>query len=276
MIMGHEIGAVDEATGVVVSVHPMLFCDACDHCRSGETGLCEHREVIGVAPHIQGGFADYISVPRRNVVPMPGVSPEHAALVEPLAVGLHAARIGQIAAGDRTVVVGGGTIGLVSLLAAKRRGADRVVVVEPSAHRRAVAETLGATTVDPTGADVVAAVAELVGDGVPCAIDAVGISASLQTALDVTARNGAVVLLGMGRPRIELDLMAVVVLQRRILGAFCYSEQDFLDAAAWVREGSLPLETLIERRVGFDEIAIVFDRLATGEDEAVKALLIPG
>jgi threonine dehydrogenase-like Zn-dependent dehydrogenase len=80
----------------------------------------------------------------------------------------------------------------------------------------------------------------------------------------------------MGLPRVEVDLYAVVVNERRIVGTFCYSERDFLDAAAWVSSGALDLDRLIERRVGFDEVAEVFHRLAVGEEDAMKALLVTG
>ena len=274
MIIGHEIGAQVESTGDVVTVHPILFCDSCAQCLAGRTEACASRQVIGVTPTLQGGFADYICVPDRNIVPMPGASVEHAALVEPLAVDLHAVRVGGIGPGDRVVIVGGGTIGLVRALAAFREGAVEVFVSEPSEHRRAIAERLGAIPLDPTAMDVVSEVRERTGGGVRVALDAVGVTGTLDSALAVTSDLGTVVLVGMGRPRIELDLMALVVAQRRILGTFCYSEQDFLDAAEWVRRGTLNLDVLIERRAGFDEVAGVFHRLAVGEDDAVKALLV--
>jgi threonine dehydrogenase-like Zn-dependent dehydrogenase len=104
----------------------------------------------------------------------------------------------------------------------------------------------------------------------------VGVSATADATLRATAEDGTVVFVGMGLPRVELDLYAVVVAERRIVGTFCYSERDFLDAAAWVASGELDLDPLIERRAGFDEVAQVFHRLAVGEDDAVKALLVTG
>jgi 2-desacetyl-2-hydroxyethyl bacteriochlorophyllide A dehydrogenase len=276
MVMGHEIGALVEETGAVATVHPVLFCDACRYCRAGSTELCVERQVIGVTPALQGGFAEAICVPERNVVEVPGATVEEAAFVEPLAVALHAVRRGGVGEGDRVFVAGAGTIGLACLLAARREGAGEVFVSEPSAHRRGLAERLGATVLDPAELDVAEAVLEATGGGAERALDAVGVSATADATLRATAEDGTVVFVGMGLPRVELDLYAVVVAERRIVGTFCYSERDFLDAAAWVASGELDLDPLIERRAGFDEVAEVFHRLAVGEDDAVKALLVTG
>lgn len=274
--MGHEIGGVLEETGAVATVHPVLFCGSCRYCAAGKTELCLSRQVIGVTPALQGGFADYICVPERNAVEVPGARAEHAALVEPLAVGLHAARRGGVQPGDRVFVAGAGTIGLVCMLAALREGAADVFVSEPSAHRREIAASLGASVLDPAEGDVADAVREATGGGAERAFDAVGLSPTAAAALAATADDGTVVFVGMGLPRVELDLYAIVVNERRIVGTFCYSERDFLDAAAWVASGELDLDRLIERRVGFDEVAAVFHRLAVGEEDAVKALLVTG
>lgn len=269
MIMGHEIAAIDEATDRLVTVHPVLFCGDCTNCLAGRTEACAKRRVIGVTPELQGGFADWICVPEQNIVPMDGATAEYAALVEPMAVGLHAVRIGSIQPGDRVTVIGGGTIGIVCALAASDLGAE-AVIVEPSPHRRAVAAAAGLTAVEPGSGSQLPVGAR----SADVAIDAVGTTATLDAALAATRELATVVLVGMGRPRIEFDLLALVVSQRRILGTFCYSERDFLDAAAWVRTGSPPLDHLIERRPRFDGVADVFHRLALGQDDAVKALLI--
>jgi 2-desacetyl-2-hydroxyethyl bacteriochlorophyllide A dehydrogenase len=279
-IMGHEIGAVVEASdegppaGTVATVHPVLFCGECRMCRDGETSLCERRQVIGVTPTLQGGYADYICVPARNVVPVPAASVEHAALVEPLAVALHAARRGGVAPGADVLVTGAGTIGIACLLAARRDGAGRVFVSEPLAARRALAAELGATVIDPGTDDVVELVREGTGGGVDVALDAVGISSTVNAATAATRPGGAVVLVGMGRPRIDLDLFAVVVEERRLIGTFCYSERHFLETAEWVASGTLDLERVIQRRAGFDDVIPLFHRLAVGEDDATKALLV--
>lgn len=280
-IMGHEIGAVVETSGeggppagAVATVHPVLFCGECAMCLRGETSLCERREVIGVTPTLQGGYADYMCVRARNVVAVPQASVEHAALVEPLAVALHAARRGGVERGATVVVMGAGTIGIACLLAAMRDGAERVVVSEPLEARRALAAELGAIVIDPASENVAARTREIAPGGVDVALDAVGISDTVNAAAAATRPGGAVVLVGMGKPRIDLDLFAVVVEERRLVGTFCYSERHFLETAEWVASGTLDLDRVIQRRAGFDEVVPLFHRLAVGEDDATKALLV--
>jgi len=280
-IMGHEIGATVEvaadggpAVGAPVTVHPVLFCGHCRFCRSGATNLCMTRSVIGVNPDLQGAFADYMVVPAQNVIPVPDAPAEHAALVEPLAVALHAARRGGVRPGDRVLVTGGGTIGIACVLAAFHEGAETVYLSEPLEHRRGLAAAVGAIVLDPADGDVADRVLDATDGGAEVALEAVGLTPTVDAAIRGTRRDGAVVMVGMGRPRVDLDLFAVVVEERRLSGTFCYSEADFRETAAWVSSGALDLEPIIERRAGFDEMVPLFHRLALGLDDATKAVLM--
>ena len=280
-IMGHEIGAtVDVAAdgsppeGARATVHPVLFCGKCRYCLRGETNLCVTRQVIGVNPELQGAFADYMVVPAINVIPVPDAPSEHAAMVEPLAVALHAARRGGVTPGDTVLVTGGGAIGIASLLAAKREGAERVFLSEPLAHRRELAESLGAIVLDPAAVDVADAMMDATDGGADVALEAVGLAPTIDAAVRSTRRDAAVVMVGMGLPRIELDLFAVVVEERRLIGTFCYSQADFIETAEWVAAGIPELDRVIQRRAGFDDMVPLFHRLALGQDDATKAVLV--
>src|SRR5919201_3945717 len=163
MVMGHEAvgvvaeigGGVDEArVGDVVAINPITSCGECEFCVAGLENLCERRRIYGCVPELTGGYAETIVVRAANAIPFNGPAPrEWGALVEPLSVGAHAAGVGEIGSGDDVFVVGGGPIGVAAALAARRRGARRVVVSEPLGHRRAVAEQLGLETVDPRNAE---------------------------------------------------------------------------------------------------------------------------
>lgn len=280
-IMGHEIGATVDVgaagglpEGARATVHPVLFCGHCRYCVRGETNLCLTRQVIGVNPELQGAFADFMVVPAVNVIPVPDAPAEHAAMVEPLAVALHGARRGEVRPGDSVLVTGGGAIGVACLLAALREGAERVFLSEPLAARRELAESLGAIVLDPAQVDVAEAVVEATGGGADVALEAVGLTPTIEAAVRSTRRDGAVVLVGMGRPRVELDLFSVVVEERRLVGTFCYSERDFVETAEWVAGGIPALDRVIQRRAGFDDMVPLFHRLAVGEDDATKAVLV--
>ena len=163
-VMGHEtVGYVDAVgpavtdlpVGTLVTVNPVLSCDSCEVCASGNEQSCPHRTVIGVAPEVPAAFAEKLLVRRGNVVALdPAVDPEIGALVEPLAVGYHAAVRGGCRADDRVLIIGGGPIGQACLLATRRLGATSVAVSDVRPERRRLCESLGARTVDPDAGDL--------------------------------------------------------------------------------------------------------------------------
>jgi 2-desacetyl-2-hydroxyethyl bacteriochlorophyllide A dehydrogenase len=276
MVMGHEaVGTVDDVGAVVerlergqpVAINPVVSCGECELCRDGHDNLCESRRIYGCVPGLAGAYAEHIVVPAANVVPFDGAAPlEWGALVEPLSVGAHAARVARIAPGEQALVVGGGPIGLATALAAQWRGASRVLVSEPQAHRRETAERLGFRTLDP-------AAEETPRSAFPLAFECVGHSATLAAALHAVAPRGRVVFVGLAEETIELPATPLMVGERTIAGSSAYSAKDFRDTALWTSRRSVDLAPLIELRVGLDELPGVFEGYADGSLQALKTLL---
>jgi len=283
-VMGHETaGHVhalgSDVTGLVegqlVTVNPVLSCDRCEVCASGAEQSCPNRSVIGVAPDIVSAFADYLCVRASNVIALPDdLEPELGALVEPLAVGYHAAVRGSCGPDDRVLVLGGGPIGQSCLLAAQRLGVANVVVSDPNPARRALCEGLGARSVDPT-ADGSDQAAELLGGRPTLVLDAVGIDASLADALAWSGFGARVVLVGMGSQRLTLAAYAVSTEERTVIGSFCYTRAHFADTADWVGSRPAGLSTLIDGRVGWADAPRSFDELARGTSQASKIVVFP-
>lgn len=276
MIMGHEaVGTVIElgagvespSVGTVVAVNPVVGCGECALCAAGDENLCERRGLYGCVPGLPGAFADQIAVRAENLVPLLGSVPvEWGALVEPLAVGSHAVRVGGEPVGQDVVVIGGGPIGIGAALAARRLGAAGAVVVEPSAHRRRVSERLGLRTVDPATSDVPRSAFRV-------AYECVGYSQTLAAAIGAVRPKGTVVFIGLAEETIELPATPLMVGERVIAGSSAYPMRDFRDVAGWVASGEVDLAPLIELRVGLDALPGVFDRYASGSLAAVKTLL---
>jgi L-iditol 2-dehydrogenase len=161
IVLGHEFsgevvgigeGAEGFAPGDRVTGAPLLPCMECEDCRKGNYSLCGRYSFIG--SRVQGSFAELISIPARNAVKFgEGVSFEHAAFFEPSTVALHGLRLNRFAGGVDTAVVGGGTIGLFTLLWAKIFGAKTVAVFDISKERLALAKSLGADLVVDTSED---------------------------------------------------------------------------------------------------------------------------
>jgi 2-desacetyl-2-hydroxyethyl bacteriochlorophyllide A dehydrogenase len=276
MVMGHEaVGSVVElgpgvegpVVGARVAINPVVGCGECRYCRAGDDNVCEERRIYGCVPSLAGAYADEVVVRAANAVVFEGDAPlEWGALAEPLSVGARAARVGTVAEGQDVLVVGGGPIGLSAALACRRRGAAHVLVSEPLPHRREVAEDLGFETVDPTGD-------ELPRSAVPVAIECVGHSATLRSALDAVVPQGTVVFVGLAEETIELGPTPLMVGERIIAGSSAYASYDFRDTVAWIAGGTDDLAPLIENRVDLDELPDVFEAYADGRLDAVKTLL---
>jgi len=283
-VMGHEsVGRIyalgDESdpelrVGQVVTFNPLVGCGTCRSCRGGAEQHCPRKVVFGVHAHTVAAFAERVVVPRGNVVPLAGAAAEaHGALVEPLAVALHAARRAGITAGASVLVTGGGPIGQSVVLAARRLGATTVLATDVVPARRALCERLGATALDPSAAPVSDEVEALLGGPVDIAVDAVGVGGTMADALASTRLGGTVCLVGMGAPELTLPAYAVSTGERRIVGSFCYDAQTFRDAAAWVGEGDDVFDELITQVVPMPQAQESFLELAAGTDIAGKVLV---
>lgn len=281
-VMGHEsVGrvaalgpevTVDLAVGRPVTFNPVVLPDDQVDRWRGREHLCPDKYVIGVKPDVVAAFAELIAVPARNVVPLPEDLPlEQGALIEPLAVGVHA--VGRVAdARPRTaLVVGGGPIGQSVVLALRMAGVEQIAVSEPDPGRRELCAQLGAVALDPGVGPVADQAAGAFGGPMDVALDAVGVSASVADALAATRVGGAVCLVGMGSPRIELEAYAVSTAERSLVGSFTYSAADFARAAAAL--AGLPAAALISRQVPLDEAPQAFVDLARPDGTPGKVLV---
>ena len=272
LVMGHEFAGrvvelgegVDERwRGRRVAVNPLIS--------GGETvdgleQLSDRRELIGV--HRPGGFAAAVQVPVHRLHELPeGVDARLGALAEPLANGVHAARIGRagVEAGpvERIVVLGAGTIGLMTLQAALRGGASWAGVVELHPARRAAAEALGA---DATYT------AETVPGDVDLVFDAVGTEGTRRLAVDLVRPGGCAILIGLATESTTLRFDEVIRRGLTVRGAYAYSDADYDEALQWLLDGRAGLGEL-EPVQPLDAGPDAFAELAAGPSERLKVFL---
>jgi L-iditol 2-dehydrogenase len=221
-VLGHEFsgtvreigsGVTSVRSGDRVAVDPTLSCGGCFYCRMGLPLMCENR----VSHH--GGLGEFVVLPEHTVYPVPaGVSLELAALAEPLSCCLHTLNLSGIRPGDSVAVVGAGTIGLMLLQLARRAGATRILVSEPSAVKRQVAQRLGAdVVVDPLHDDLQAAARHMCGGrGVDVALEAVGARQTVIDAIALPRRGGTVVLMGVASPTTEVPIRPFDMFEREL------------------------------------------------------------
>src|SRR3712207_1698583 len=247
LVMGHEFagtvtevgeGADEDLLGRLVAVNPLSSDGTCRLCLAGLTNLCPNRSLVGI--HSPGGFAEYTLAPAANVYPLPdGVEARTGALAEPLANGVHAARLGlKDGPVEHAVVIGAGTIGLMCLQAAALDGVPEVHVVEPVGARREQALALGATAVHESGDEVrLALEGPTEGLGVDLVIDAVGAEVTRRVALDLLRPGGRVVFIGLHDDDTTLGFHGVGRGQFDLQGSYAYTAEDYEQALEWLVGG---------------------------------------
>ncbi|MFD0716013.1 zinc-binding dehydrogenase [Paenibacillus sp. GCM10027626] len=237
LVMGHEFcGIIDQLSaggagtfqiGDRVIVNPLIACGICDRCQLGRANICRNRQIIGI--HRPGAFTEYVAVPLANMHPVPGtMEPKLASLAEPLAVCIHAVKLGLQPFGD-AVIFGAGPIGLLTLQTALAMGARKVLVVDRQAERLAFAKGLGAETAAPEETE--AQCRHLFGScGVDTMIDCVGVKATREQALQLVNPGGTVVLVGLGQDQSLASFNHAVRQEISLIGSYTYSNEDFAQA----------------------------------------------
>ena len=290
IIMGHEAAGTVAAVGSGVSgiresdrvtFDSTIYCGSCVHCLRGEVNLCTRRQVLGVSTseyRRPGAFAEYVVVPRRVLHELPDSVPfAEAAMVEPLAVALHAVSLSEIREDSTALVVGAGMIGLLVLQVLRAANCARVYVTDIDDTRLRLAEQLGATaTINASKTDAVAQVQQLTsGAGADVVLEAVGSGATIQSAIDSVCKGGTVILIGNISPKVEIPLQAVVSRQIRLQGSAA-SSGEYPKCIDMLARGTVQVKPLITAIAPLEEGPRWFERLHSREPNLMKVILTPG
>ncbi len=289
VIMGHEAaGTVAEVGPAVdrvqlgdrVTFDSTISCGRCGACRGGQINLCAERRVLGVscADYRQhGAFAEFVAVPQHILYRLPPELPlEHAALIEPISVAVHAVDRLRAKAGDRAAVVGSGMIGLLVIQALRIAGCAEVIAIDLDESRLNLAKKLGATaTINPTQTDTVPAAMELTGgNGADIAFEVVGNAPALATAIGCVRRGGRVGLIGNLTPEVPFPLQTVVTRELTLVGN-CASAGEYPRAIELVASGAIRVAPLISATAPLTEGPQWFERLYAHEPGLTKIILRP-
>ena len=289
IVMGHEgagrIAAVGSdvkgfAEGDRVTFDSTIYCGACGPCRGGEVNLCDNRQVMGVSCsdyRRAGAFAEYIAVPSRIVYRLPdNLSFAEAAMLEAVAVAVHAVSLAQVSPNSTALVLGAGMIGLLVLQALHVAGCSRVFVADIDLSRLKLAQEVGATTVLSADAGLMEQVLQLTsGVGIDVAVEAVGRNETVGAAIESVRKGGTVVLVGNISPEVTLPLQRVVTRQIRLQGS-CASAGEYPQAMELLATGAIRVKPLITAIAPLDEGPQWFERLHAREPNLMKVVLTPG
>ncbi len=289
VIMGHEASGVIEEVGPRVTkfkpgdrvtFDSMISCGSCAFCRRGEPNLCDERRVLGVSCddyRRHGAFAEYVNVPEHIIYSLPdGLPFDHAAMVEPVSVAVHAVNITPIRLGDFAVVIGAGMIGLLTVQALRTAGCGRIVSVDLEDDRLALAKKLGADeTLNSGSTDALAAVLEMTnGAGADLTFEAVGVDPTVKLAIDSVRKGGSVTLIGNVTQNVGLPLQSVVTREITLYGS-CASANDYPACLELMNRGAIQVTPMISATVGLEQGAEMFDRLYAREPNLTKVILNP-
>jgi len=289
LVMGHEAaGEVVRTGGEVHDLQPgdrvtfdsTIYCGRCFYCTRGQVNLCDNRQVMGVSPgeyRRHGAFAEYVAAPRRIVYRLPdNLTYEQAALIEAVSVAVHAVNLTPLALGDSAVVVGSGMIGLLAIQALRAAGCGRIFAVDPVESRLELAKQLGATEgFNPKRQDAVEAIREATeGAGAAGALECVGATDPIRTAITSVRKGGAVTLVGNVAPNIDLPLQSVVTRQIRVQGS-CASNGEYPASMELMSRGAIQVDPLISAVAPLEEGPRWFQRLYGREAGLMKVILQP-
>lgn len=284
-ILGHEFSGEIVALGEDVSgfaVGDRVAADACQHCgdcwfcEQGQYNLCENLAFTGLMNN--GAFAELVNVPANLLYRLPdGFPSEAGALIEPLAVGMHAVKKAGSLLGQTVVVVGAGTIGLCTIMCARAAGAARIIALEMSSACKAKALEVGASEViDPSQCDAIAAVKALTnGYGAAVSFECIGHKATAKLAIDVIRKAGRCVMVGIFEEPSEFNFFEIVATEKQVIGALAYNGE-FADVIALIADGRLDVTPLITGRIELEHILEQgFEELVNNKDQNVKIIVRP-
>jgi (R,R)-butanediol dehydrogenase / meso-butanediol dehydrogenase / diacetyl reductase len=274
-VLGHEFcgevvavgtGVERWATGQFAASLPLRSCGRCQWCLDGEPGHCEKIEPLGLGAS-PGAFAEYVRVAAATSVPLGWDLGAFGALVEPLAVGLHAVAAADLRPEERVLILGGGNVGAAVITWARRLGAGEIIVSDPSPTLRESATTFGATSAhDPA-------------DGAPAGgfdvvFECAGVPGLVQSAINAAVVHGRVVVAGVCLVPDQLSHIPAVMKEVQIRYAVYYRNDEFTSAARLLGSGAVDASSFVSRTVALDEVGQAFNDLEAGSTDR-KVLVDP-
>jgi alcohol dehydrogenase len=276
LVLGHEFAgtiAAGPGKGRRTTGNPLIACGTCEFCVQGRNNLCANRSMVGMTR--AGAFAEYMSIPAKALVDIPqDMAPVKAALVEPAATALHALGLVMRAAVRplpecAVLVIGGGAIGMLAALLARRYGVRRLTLAETNPLRRAsVEKAAGCATYDPRGGGAP-------GDGsVDVVVDAVGSKGTRAAAFAAVKPGGVVMHIGLQDWASEIDMRKLTLAAITLIGTYTYTTADLRATVAALHDGAFGDLAWVEERP-LAAGAAAFRDLAAGRSAAAKIVLRP-
>ncbi len=284
VILGHELaGTVVECGGGVrglgpgdrVTVMPLVSCGTCRLCRLGRENICLKKQVPGAGAWL-GSFAEYALAKASVVYKLADTTPfDLGVLAEPLAVGVHAVqRQARVEPGSRVLVLGGGTIGILTALAARAAGAGDLVTTDLFEFNLALTRALcGAEAIHAGRTGWEDELVRAFPDKFDVTFLCSGAPATVGQAVRLTRRGGRIIVTGLFLEPVPMDLTAVTLGELELLGSQIYDHRDFRAAVDWIDAGRFDFRRLLTHVLPLERAQDALTILANRTEDAVKILL---
>ena len=287
-IPGHEFSGIDVKTKKRVGVFPLIPCRKCKPCYDGRYDMCRNYSYLG--SRTDGGFAEYAAVPEWNMIELPdNVTFEQAAMLEPMAVAVHAMRSISPSCDDTVAVMGLGTIGMLLVMFLLDAGVTDIYVIGNKDFQRKTCKAMGIDEIryiDAASEEQNLAVAEQImnvthGRGVGVFFECVGKNETIETALKVTAPGGRIQLVGNPASDISFDrdtYWKILRNQLTVKGSWNSSftrddDDDWHYVLNRLKEGKICPEMLISHRFGFNELNKGLDIMRNKTEDYIKVMI---
>ena len=233
LILGHEVSGVinkGKDIGKKVVLNPLITCGTCSYCENKREHLCPKRIILGMNRPIerQGGFAEYVSIPDKNIYSLPeNLNIKEAPIAEPCAVALHAVELGENELSEelkdsKVLVIGAGAIGLLcGLILSKVKKCKEIVIIEPNDKRLEKSlKYLDANGFKPSSKNILK-------DHFNIVFDTVGLEVTRKQAIDCIKPGGTIIHIGLTQPSGNFDFRKATLQEITFIGTYCYTNRDF-------------------------------------------------
>jgi len=284
LVLGHEPGGVVVGVGASVkgfeigdrvAIEPGVPCGTCEMCKKGKYNLCYHMSFMAIPNERDGVFSDYCVHPARMCFKLPdNMDTLEGALIEPLAVGFHAAALANAELGQSAVVLGCGCIGLATIMVLKARGINQIYAVDVIPKRLEKAKEVGAKRIiNANEENIEEIVKELPGQGANLVFETAGTQFTTRQAAKLIANSGTLVLVGMcANPEVVVDIGSLSAKEGEIKTVFRY--RNFYPAAIRaVSEGIIPIKSIVSHEFAFQDVIEGVAYNVDHKSEVIKAVI---
>jgi L-iditol 2-dehydrogenase len=253
--LGDKVGNFKKGGRVASEI--CIGCGICRYCKRGLINLCKNVNEVGIT--VDGGMAEYVSIPARNLHLIPdSLSFEEATLADPLACSIRGLELAMVVPGSWVAVVGPGPIGLLATQVAKKILRARVIVTGTDENRIELARTFGADyTFNIRTSDPVEEILQITNGGVDYTFEAAGNPKALQQAIQITRKNGSIVIMTVHR-EIQINMEPVIRNELTLHGSICYNYKEFEQAIDLLAKKRIDVEPLINNIFRLEEAEEAF------------------